>query len=374
MVTVRVGNLLDSKAQTLINTVNTVGVMGKGIALAFKKRFPEMYADYVERCERGDVKLGRPYLYRLDDGRAVLNFPTKEHWRSVSRLDAIVDGLNYLESHYKEWGIKSLAVPPLGCGNGQLDWEVVGPTLHRHFRRFDIAVELYAPHGTPSEELQLSFFEEASPAPVGPQVDHDTYRVEAGWLTLVEAVERITASRFHWPVGRIRMQKIAYFLAAQDVPVGVEHERGSYGPYAKSLKSVLARLQNNGLLSEKRLGQMFAVGPGPTYRDARKRFDAELDRWDAEVDRVVDLFARLRTDQTELAATVHFAYGELRARLTARPSEGEVLAEVKQWKAQRKPPFDDAEIASTIRNLALLGWIDVEPSQEIMDEDEFLGV
>src|SRR5579862_3261164 len=114
-------DILESGAQTLVNTVNCVGIMGKGIALAFKKRFPQMYADYVERCASGRVKLGEPYIYKDLVDKWVINFPTKDHWRSVSRLADIVAGLKYLTAHYKEWGVTSIAVPPLGCGNGQLD-------------------------------------------------------------------------------------------------------------------------------------------------------------------------------------------------------------------------------------------------------------
>ena len=117
MVKVVVGDILNSKAQTLVNTVNTVGVMGKGVALAFRERFPDMFEDYRKRCELGQVKLGKPYLYRRPELPWILNFPTKEHWRSVSRLEDIIQGLKYLKERYREWGIKSLAVPPLGCGS-----------------------------------------------------------------------------------------------------------------------------------------------------------------------------------------------------------------------------------------------------------------
>src|SRR6266487_775348 len=107
---VKIGDILASKAQTLVNTVNCVGIMGKGIALAFKRRYPEMFKDYVRRCDRGEVQLGRPYVYRADD-HLILNFPTKQHWRAVSRLKDIIAGLEYLEAHSREWGITSLAVP-----------------------------------------------------------------------------------------------------------------------------------------------------------------------------------------------------------------------------------------------------------------------
>jgi O-acetyl-ADP-ribose deacetylase (regulator of RNase III) len=143
-VTLTTGDLLSSHAQTLVNTVNCVGVMGKGIALAFKRSYPAMYKDYVRRCDRGDVRLGRPYVYQAPD-RLIVNFPTKDHWRAVSRLGDIVAGLEYLKDHYREWGIRSIAIPPLGCGNGHLDWAVVRPILIGHLNELDIPVELFVP-------------------------------------------------------------------------------------------------------------------------------------------------------------------------------------------------------------------------------------
>src|SRR6516164_3551084 len=148
MISIKIGNLFDSEAQTLVNAVNCVGVMGKGIALEFKKRYPEMFQDYERRCAAGEVKLGRPYLYKDHPGHWILNFPTKNHWRSAARLQDIEDGLKYLRQHYREWAIRSLAVPALGCGLGQLKWRIVGPMLYRHLGELDVPVELYAPHDT----------------------------------------------------------------------------------------------------------------------------------------------------------------------------------------------------------------------------------
>lgn len=91
-----IGDMFNSDAQTLVNTVNCVGVMGKGVALKFKERFPDMFADYARRCERKAVKLGEPYLYEDKSGVKILNFPTKDHWRSASRLGDIEKGLTYL--------------------------------------------------------------------------------------------------------------------------------------------------------------------------------------------------------------------------------------------------------------------------------------
>ena len=147
MVTLATGDLFDSEAQTLVNAVNCAGVMGKGIALAFKRRFPEMFADYAARCQRGEARLGEPYLYRGASLPWILDFPTKRHWRSVSQLEDIITGLSYLTAHYRAWGITSLAVPALGCGAGQLSWDVVGPALYDALSQFAIPVELYAPSG-----------------------------------------------------------------------------------------------------------------------------------------------------------------------------------------------------------------------------------
>lgn len=139
------GDVLGSTMQTLINTVNCVGVMGKGIALAFKERYPAMFFDYQIRCRRKEVRLGEPYLYKIDDDRWVLNFPTKGHWYTVSRLADIESGLQYLARHAIAWGITSLAVPPLGCGNGGLNWADVYPLIKKYLNPLPIAIEIYIP-------------------------------------------------------------------------------------------------------------------------------------------------------------------------------------------------------------------------------------
>ena len=156
-VRVVVGDLFEARTQTLVNAVNCAGVMGKGIALAFRQRFPAKYEDYAGRCVAHTIQLGQPYLWKSAEMPWVLNFPTKDHWRSASRLPNIVAGLEYLEQHYQELGITSLATPALGCGLGQLKWRVVGPVLYQHLSRLNIPVELYATPGTPDNELQIAF-------------------------------------------------------------------------------------------------------------------------------------------------------------------------------------------------------------------------
>jgi O-acetyl-ADP-ribose deacetylase (regulator of RNase III) len=141
------GDLFASGCSTFVNAVNCRGVMGAGIAAEFKRRYPAMFADYCCRCERGEVRLGRPYLWQAPEGAlpSVLNFPTKDDWREGSRLTSIADGLVHLRRHYREWGVVSLAVPALGCGRGGLGWDDVRLLLVEYLSTFDIPVLVYAP-------------------------------------------------------------------------------------------------------------------------------------------------------------------------------------------------------------------------------------
>jgi uncharacterized protein YwgA/O-acetyl-ADP-ribose deacetylase (regulator of RNase III) len=368
MIKVLIGDIFESKAQTLVNTVNTVGVMGKGIALGFRKRFPEMFEDYARRCERREVQLGRPYIFRRVTAPHILNFPTKDHWRSVSKLDDIIKGLGYLQAHISEWGVTSLAVPPLGCGEGRLEWRVVGPTLYRHLGDLSIPVELYAPFGTAHEELQPGFLENREPvSELSGHQDGSSakFRVEPGWVALVAIIEQVSKERYHWPIGRVAFQKVAYFATEVGIPTRLSYRRGSYGPYAPEVKQVLSSLINNGLIVERKLGRMLATDVGPTYADAKRGYESFLVQWQSQIAKVVDLVVRMNTDDAEIAATVHFAASRLHETKRSRPTETEILDYVKQWKLRRRPPLADADVALAIRRLNVLGWIDAAPSEAL---------
>ena len=356
-------DLFESKAQTLVNTVNTVGVMGKGVALGFKQRFPEMYDDYVQRCAAGEVRLGQPYLFRQAIPPWIINFPTKEHWRGAARLDAIIEGLNYLKVHYEEWQISSVAVPPLGCGEGGLDWKVVGPTLYRHLNEFQIPVELYAPWGTPDEQLGKAFLSDPARAAAGGKLSRNA--IPPSWVALGEILHRINAEAHHYPVGHIGFQKLAYFATALGIPTGLRFERNSYGPFAKDSKKLLNQMVNNGLVTETPVGHMMRVDPGGTLSDARERFAHDLLQWEDEIARVTDLVVRMNGQQAELAATVHFAALELERATSKTPSEIEVLDSVMSWKAKRRPPLNRLAVAETVRKMNVAEWIRARYSPEL---------
>lgn len=142
MLTYIKGDLLNSPAQVLVNTVNTVGVMGKGIALDFKNRYPEMFKVYQRECDKKNLEIGKLILWK-DDEKWVLLFPTKKHWRSPSKIEYIKRGLNKFVQSYEALGIESIAFPRLGCGNGGLDWDLVKPIMENYLKCLPIHVYIY---------------------------------------------------------------------------------------------------------------------------------------------------------------------------------------------------------------------------------------
>lgn len=136
------GNIFDSPTQTLVNPVNTVGVMGKGLALEFKKRYPKMFEEYKKQCRDGWLYVGSFMLWRAKD-HFVLNFPTKKHWKDPSSLIYVEAGLLSFVNEYESYGVSSIAFPKLGCGNGGLDWKAVKPVMERYLQELPIDVYIY---------------------------------------------------------------------------------------------------------------------------------------------------------------------------------------------------------------------------------------
>lgn len=140
------GDIFNSPAQVLVNTVNTVGVMGKGIALSFKKKYPEMFTTYRKACDKHQLIIGKLMLWYGPD-HWILNFPTKEHWRNPSKMEYIEKGLMAFQRKYADYNITSIAFPKLGCGNGELDWKQVKPLMERYLKELPIDVYIYLSPG-----------------------------------------------------------------------------------------------------------------------------------------------------------------------------------------------------------------------------------
>lgn len=145
MITYVTGSLFTSPAQVLVNTVNTEGVMGKGIALQFKRAFPEMFAEYQKLCESGEIAIGKLWLFKGSPNKWILNFPTKRFWRQPSRIEYLTAGLTKFVEEFDQLKIYSIAFPALGCGNGELDWKEVKPLMEQYLQRLPADIFIHPP-------------------------------------------------------------------------------------------------------------------------------------------------------------------------------------------------------------------------------------
>jgi O-acetyl-ADP-ribose deacetylase (regulator of RNase III) len=235
------GNLLEADTEAIVNTVNTVGVMGKGIALQIKQAFPENYKQYKAACDRGEVKIGDIFVHdahHFGPRRYVLNFPTKRHWRGKSRIEDIQAGLSSLVEVVQERGIASVAVPALGCGNGGLSWDAVRPMIYAAFEPFsDVEVLLFPPTGAPVP----------SSMPVHTMAPNMT-RGRAAVVSLLRGyVEQAKSERVEASDGAslLEMQKLMYLLQVVGMPMLLDYKKARYGPYADNLNHQLQRMEGH---------------------------------------------------------------------------------------------------------------------------------
>lgn len=198
--------------------------------------------------------------------------------------------------------------------------------------------------------------------------------INPAWIALVETLRRVEVQPYHWPTDRTVFQTMAYIATRQGLPTGFVYQKGSFGPFSRDLKNAEAKLVNNNLLQEERQGSMFMVKVGPNFERVRKDFQSSLDQWKPIIERTTGLFMRMTTDQAEVVATVIFAADALKKQRNAVPTETEVLESVLQWKQKRRPALDTSFVASTIRNLGMLRWLDVTPDANlpVLEEEELV--
>ena len=350
------GNLFESAAQTLVITVNCVGIMGKGIALEAKERYPDLFSQYSDLCAAKKMRLGRPvFVSRLFPPSFVL-FPTKDHWRSVSKLPDIEAGLKELAQNYHQWKITSIAVPPLGCGHGGLEWAVVGPALYRGLAVLDIPVYLYVPTGVSADARELGHLRSLASAA---DIEKARQTSPPEVVAILLALERALETRPRNDIGRTLMQKLGYFAQATGISVRVRYARKSYGPYSADWMAQIRHLVNNGLLVERRLGSSdaFAYEPGPSLHHYAEQLAPALERYGPAIEKLGRLFARLTPDQAEFAATTHMVAVELAAQGRGDVADVEVVAQVQEWKKRRGKPFPQDRILSCLNWLRTEGWL-----------------
>ncbi len=338
------GDILKADAEALVNTVNCVGFMGRGIAAQFKRAFPANFAVYEAACKREEVQPGRMLVVetgQLTNPRWIVNFPTKRHWRANSRLEDIDAGLVALTAEIRRLGIKSIAVPPLGCGLGGLAWSDVRPRIERAFATLpDVKVLLFEPIGAPAAHAMAR----SATAPA----------MTPGRAVLVALVERYLAGLMDPFVSLLEVHKLMYFMQEAGEPLRLDYKKAVYGPYAENLRHVLAHVEGHLISGYKDGGdapdKQLALVPGASASAVSFLESHPITR--ARFDRVAELVQGFETPfGMELLATVHWVAAHEGAT-TADEARDAVYA----WNA-RKRAFDPRQVQLAWDVLALGGWL-----------------
>lgn len=343
------GNLLADDADALVNTVNTVGVMGKGIALQFKRAYPEMFRCYAKAAKHSEIQPGRMHVWEtgaLSGPRFIINFPTKRHWKSPARLEDVEAGLEDLVQVVRDLKISSIAIPPLGAGLGGLGWEQVSARIRAAFRPLDgdVDVRVYEPAGAPAARDMVT-------------------RTAMPRLTAVRAALLHLMSAFHdaswaWP-SPIEIQKLAYFLQESGEPLRLEFAKAPYGPYADDLRKTLRELEGHYILGYGD-GTARPLDAGPIELTAAAkhalRGAAETAPGTTEhLHQVLDLISGFEgTYDLELLASVHWAATHEGAMT---PDEASVL--IRRWTARKATLFGGDDVRIAWNALDHGGWMKI---------------
>jgi O-acetyl-ADP-ribose deacetylase (regulator of RNase III) len=343
------GNLLKAEAEALVNTVNTVGVMGKGIALQFRQAFPEMHRAYQKACQAGEVQLGKVQVFDLGGlvggPRWIINFPTKGHWRARSRLSDIEAGLQDLAGKIRELRIHTVALPPLGCGNGGLNWAEVRPRIEKAFAAIpDVHVLLYEPAGAPGASVMPN----RTTRP----------RLTLGQAALVGLMDRYLKGLLDPFVTLLEVQKLMYFLKASGESLPrLTFQKGSYGPYSPDLRHGLIRM-------ERHLTRGFGEGSDnpttpielvPGAVEVADKFLSCLPETRARMERVAALIDGYEDPYgMELLSSVHWV---MHHEVQATQDSSEAVAAVHRWNARKRRLLKPEHLELAWQRLHDKGWV-----------------
>jgi O-acetyl-ADP-ribose deacetylase (regulator of RNase III) len=344
MIELQRGDILKADAEALVNTVNCVGVMGRGVALQFKKAFPDNFKFYERACEQGQVRPGTMLVYdreRLTAPRYIVNFPTKRHWKGKSRMEDIEAGLKSLVRTVRELGIRSIAVPPLGCGLGGLRWSDVRPRIESALGTVpNLEVKLYEPAGAPEAEKMVKH---------GKKPD-----MTIGRAALLALIRRYLSAVMDPFVSLLEVHKLMYFLQESGQPLRLKYEKAVYGPYASNLRHVLTAIEGHFLTGygdaednpDKPLKLVQEVA------ERAETFLAGHPKTLTHFDRVVDLIGGFETPYgMELLATVHWV-----ATREDATTLDEVVRKTYSWN-ERKRTFSERNIGVAWRVLKAKCWL-----------------
>lgn len=352
------GNLLEADAEALVNTVNTVGVMGKGIALQFKQAFPENFQRYQRACRAGEVQPGQMFVVptgSMVNPRYIINFPTKRHWKGKARLEDIRTGLVALIEEVRRLGIHSIAVPPLGCGNGGLKWSQVRPLIEAAFAAVpEVRVLLYEPDGAPAVDAM----------PVATSRPNLTR--SRALLLLVLDLYRNAGYRLNL----LEVQKLAYFLQAAGEPLKLNYAKQRYGPYAENLNFVLQRLEGHFIRGYGDRSRQAEIRLLPQSEDAaRSAIAGDADAAE-RLQRVSRLIEGFETPYgMELLATVHWVAQE---DPQAAADVSAAVARVHEWDARKRTSFRPEHIQKAWQRLRDEHWL-TTPAQTVHTNGRLAG-
>ncbi len=347
MIEYKTGDILAEDVEAMVNTVNCVGFMGRGIALQFKKAWPENFKAYAAACRRREVQPGRMFVYetgRLTPPRFIINFPTKRHWRGKSRIEDIEAGLEALVVEIRARGIRSIAVPPLGAGLGGLDWAEVRARVERAMEDLvEVTVVVFEPHRafTPSRPRRTAKVPAMTP----------------GRAALVGLMDRYLAGLLDPFVSLLELHKLMYFMQEAGEPLRLRLAKGPFGPYAENLRHVLGEIDGYYVSGYGDGGdapdKIVELVPG-AVEDARAML-AERPETQERFDRVAKLVKGFESPfGLELLATVHWVM-----KHEGTISEEDVVARTLEW-GERKRRFSRQQILIARRVLCDSAWLPIQ--------------
>lgn len=345
MIEFKSGDLLKANVEALVNTVNTVGVMGKGIALQFKQAFPANFVAYEKLAKQKQIIPGKVFVFEtgsFDNPHYIINFPTKRHWRGKARLQDIEAGLQDLVKVIQERNIRSIAIPPLGCGFGGLSWDDVRPLIVSALESVpDVQAFVYLPEGTPAADKMK----------IGTNRPHLTL----GRAALIELIEKYALPGYQ--LTQLEIQKLAYFLQAAGEPLRLNYVKQQYGPYADNLHFVLQVLNGHYLTGygDRSGGRAnLHLLPGAT-EEADAFLDDHIDTKE-RLERVSQLIQGFETPYgMELLATIHWlASNEIP---DVRKDFEVAIRGFREWNQRKKEYFQPEHIKIAWERLKQQGWL-----------------
>ena len=344
MITYKHDDIFNANAEALVNTVNCVGVMGRGIALQFKKRFPENFAEYEKACKQNEVVPGKMFVHStgsMINPRFVINFPTKRHWRGSSRLEDIEAGLIALKNVIIQNNIKSIAIPPLGCGLGGLDWSIVKNKIELALNDLtDVEIMVFEPGNAPQASQMV---QNSKTPPITP-----------GRAALIELMQQYLRGLLDPYVTLLEVHKLLYFLQESGEPLRLKYEKNIYGPYANKLRHVLNCIEGHFISGYADGGddprKQLQIVPGAEKK--AEEFLQEHPKTSMRIQKVSELVEGFESSfGLELLATVYWLIVKENIKTL-----DQIIAHTHSWNDHKKQ-FTPRQIEIAVNRLLNKGWV-----------------